>query len=226
MNTIDDKYFKIFKENNIPFFFTNFARTKEMVDIMRQMGASSIYIVESLAFDLKALQYMREVYDLTYRVYPDVAQHTKDLGEYVSSLKKFFIRPEDTEIYENYVDVFEFWRNDDRLSVIYEIYKQQQWLGDLQDIIAGLGKSIDNKTLAPHFGQMRVCCNKVCLEGKCYLCEEMEKLAERFAEANLEIVKKRKKPERTKEETEEGIQKLVERRKEIINESSADEETM
>lgn len=214
------------KENNISYMFLDFARTKEMVDAMGQMGACSIYIVEELAFNLKALQYMREKYGFTYRVFPDIAQHSKNLSLYVPSLQRFFIRPEDTEVYEKYVDIFEFWRNDDRLSVIYEIYKQQQWLGDLQDIVIGLEKSIDNKTIAPHFGQMRTECDKICLCGRCNLCEELEKLAEQFEAAGLEIVKKRKKPIRTKEETEEKINKLVERGKDIINESSTDEENM
>ena len=185
------------------------------------MNICSIYIVEELAFNLKALKYLKDKYNLEYRVFPDIAQSTKGTGNYIDPLCKFFIRPEDTEIYEDYIDVFEFYHVGEQLSVIYEVYKKQQWLGDLNDIIIGFpeDKRISNRTIAPYFGQMRVDCNKICLCGKCVICEEISKLADSFGEAGLEIIKKKKKVERTEEELSSAIEELKARGKDIINES-------
>ena len=212
---------KQLKEFNFKFMFKDYARSKEMIEAMGAEGACSVYIVEELAFNLKALKYLKEKYNLEYRVFPDIAQSTKGTGNYIDPLCKFFIRPEDTEVYEEYIDVFEFYHIGEQLSVIYEIYKKQQWLGDLNDIIIGFpeDKRISNRTIAPHFGQVRVDCNKICLCGRCYICEEISKLADSFGEAGLEIIKKKKKVERTEEELSSAIEELKER----INESKINE---
>ena len=210
---------KQLKEFNFKYMFKDYARSKEMIEAMGAEGACSIYIVEELAFNLKALKFLKEKYNLEYRVFPDIAQSTKGTGNYIDPLCKFFIRPEDTEVYENYIDVFEFYHIGEQLSVIYEVYKKQQWLGNLNDIIIGFpeDKKISNRTIAPHFGQVRVDCNKICLCGKCFICEEISKLADSFEEAGLEIIKKKKKVERTEEELSSAIEELKNKGKEIIN---------
>lgn len=214
-------------EIQIKFMFSTYAKDKETVYAMAKLGAYSIYIVEGLCFNCKSLQYIRQKFGSELRVYPDVAASAKGTADCIPSLQKFFIRPEDIWIYDEYIDTCEFWCKTDRLSVIYEIYTQQQWLGRLGDVIVGLDIDIDNKTIVPHFGQMRVDCNKKCLNGQCFLCEEMEKLAAKFEEAGLEIVQKRKKKERTDEEIEEGINKLKERGEQLKNnESATNEKTM
>ena len=208
------------KDYNFKILFKNYARSKEMIEAMGAAGAYGVYIVEELAFNLKDLQFLREKYHLQYRIFPNIAQSTKGTGSYLPPLSKFFVRPEDVSQYETYVDVFEIFNAGDRNSVLYEIYKKEQWLGNLNDIILGLvpeddDKKFDNTTIAPHFGQMRVDCNKICLCGRCYICEEIGKLAEQFGIAGLEIVKKKKKVQRSEEEVAAAMKEL----KEHINES-------
>ena len=219
---------KELKDYNFKYMFKDYARSKEMIDAMGAEGACSVYIVEELAFNLKALKYLKDKYNLEYRVFPDIAQSTKGTGDYVDPLCKFFIRPEDTEVYEDYVDVFEFYHIGEQLSPVYEVYKKQQWLGNLNDLILSLSddKIISNRTITPHFGQMRVDCNKICLCGKCCICEEITKLADSFGEAGLEIIKKKKKVERTEEEKEAAIEELKTRGKEIIDELGTNETDM
>jgi hypothetical protein len=129
---------------------------------------------------------------MKFRVFPDIAQVPKGSEKYINPLAKFFIRPEDVSLYEDYVDLFEIYHQGDRTSVVYEIYKQEQWLGNLNQIILGLKCDIMNTSIAPHFGKCRLNCNKMCYIDKCHICPEIEKLAYAFDDAKLEIVKKRK----------------------------------
>ena len=219
INLAQEKFIDVLTEYNIKFMFSNYARTKEGFFAMAEAGACSIYVVEELAFNLKDLQYIREHFNTGIRIFPDIAQSTKGSGKYINPLTKFFIRPEDLELYEDLIDVCEFYHLGDQLSVIYEIYRQGQWLGNLSDIILSLDMDIENTTIAPHFGKMRVNCNKCCLCGRCFICTEIAELAEKFKEADLEIIKKRKKIEIPDEKKEEILEQLKQRGEELLGES-------
>lgn len=204
----------ILKENEIPYFFVNHAKTIEDIYIFAEMGATDVYVVESLGFNMKDIKEVKDIYNLQIRVFPNIAQCGKGGNKIVPPLTKFWIRPEDTELYEEYVDVFEILGGIDnsRLSVIYEIYQQRQWLGDLGTLILDLNMEVPNTCVAPHFGQMRINCKKKCLTGKCNICERIESLAKAFNDAEIEIIKPRFKPERTEEEKE-RLLKVLERAK-------------
>lgn len=201
-------YINLLQDNEIKFMFCNFAKTKEEFYSMLKLGAEDIYIVEELAFNLKSLKPIAEKYNVNIRVFPDVAQFTLGTREAVPAISTFFIRPEDIELYEEYVDIIEFFHQDDKLSTIYKIYKEQQWLGPLETIILGAKFNIDNTTINPHFGQWRINCQKKCMFEQCNLCMEIEKLATQFDKANIEIVKKKKKPELTTKEKEELLKNI------------------
>ena len=147
-----------------------------------------IYVVEELGFDLASLQDQGVI----LRVIPNIAQCYVDGKGIIPEITKFWIRPEDTEIYEEYIDVFEFYKLDDvRISTVYKVYKNRQWLGDLKDLILDLDVDINNKTISPHFGRMRTTCRKKCLYGKCNVCLNIADLATQFKAADIEIIKKR-----------------------------------
>ena len=122
---------------DIPFFFKVFPHSLEEVTACAVSGATDVYIVEELGFRLADLKKIKDIYKINYRVFPNIAQCSKLAKGFIPSMSKFWIRPEDTSIYENYIDVFEILGGEDnsRLSVVYEIYKQEQWLGDLNTII-------------------------------------------------------------------------------------------
>ena len=127
---------------NVPYFFANYPRNLEEVEAQIMAGATDIYVTESLGFYMKDLKAIKDKFGIQLRVIPNIAQCVPTARPYMSPMKKFWIRPEDTEIYEDYIDVFELMGGEDnsRLSVIYEVYKQQQWLGTLNDIILDFGK--------------------------------------------------------------------------------------
>ena len=214
------------KENNVPFFFSKHASNLETAFSMAEMGVSDIYVVEELGFRMKDLKYLKDKYHVKIRVFPNIAQSAKN--SVIKPMERFWIRPEDTELYEPYVDVFELLSGQDtsRLSVVYEIYRQRQWLGNINDLILDFQEPIvPNTGISPHFGDMRLNCGKRCHLDRCHICSQMILFAEAFDEAGLQIVKKRYRPEYTEEDYEkvkELYKKLEEREK---NESGTDQET-
>ena len=199
----------------IPFFYNEYPTTIEEVYAQAEEKVSDIYITESLGFRLKDLQNITNKYGIKIRVIPNIAQCAPAARTYINSMQKFWIRPEDTEIYEGYVDVFELTGGQDnsRLSVVYEIYKQQQWLGSLNDLILDFGDAIvvPNTGMNPHFASMRLNCGKACLYSSCNVCPQMGTLAQSFNEVGLEVIKPRKKTEKTEEEKEKILNKLGEK---------------
>ena len=210
----------LFKSNNIPFFYYMFAKNLEQVYSQAFDGVSEIYVTEELGFRLKDLQNIKELFDIKYRVIPNIAQSADN--SIFKPMVRFWIRPEDTSLYEPLVDTFELLggKNESRISVIYEIYKQQQWLGNLDDIILDFSSDSDvkipNTGINPHFAEMRLNCGRRCLTGApCNICYQMADLAVTFNEVGLKVVQKRVRPERTKEEVDIALEKLKERADEL-----------
>lgn len=218
----------LLKMEDIDFMFYDYCTTIEMYYLMKELGASDIYITEILGFGLEDLQEEGER-SVKLRVFPNIAQCDPHGKGILPEITKFWIRPEDTELYEELVDVFEFYGTKDGggLSTIYKIYKKCQWLGDLKDIILDFHLDISNKTIAPHFGKMRLNCHKKCLYGKCNVCPNIASLAEGFNTAEIEVVKRKRKEQYSQEEKEQIINTLKERGKKLIeDESTINEETM
>ena len=128
------------------------------------------------------------------RVYPNVAQNNGyGLSTVIPDIKKFFIRPEDVEIYEKYVDIFEIWGAPEKTSVLYEIYKQQQWLGSLKDIITGFVEDVPNTGFMKQFALCRLNCGKKCFKGiKCNMCNLMKNISKEMTEDGFMLQTERK----------------------------------
>lgn len=195
-------------EMDIKYMFFNFAVTFDQVYAYSQYNITDIYICEDLGFRLKDLQYLRER-GIAIRVFPDVAQHNVNFN--IPDINKFFIRPEGLDEYEDYIDTIEIFRCDDRLSVVYEIYKQRQWSGYLEDLITDFTDdfSLNNLTILPLFDKLRVDCGRTCLvDNKCHYCFRCVNLAPMLEEEDLFIV--RKKDPILSEEEQEKINKYIE----------------
>lgn len=210
-------YIQLFKDNKIPIMFINFVNNYDLLYTLLKYKPTDIYIIEEFGFKLKELQVIREA-GTQIRCFPDVCQSSRGTNKTIPAIQKFWIRPEDTEEYEPYVDVFEIFCADDRQSAVYEIYQDRQWLGNLNNLLSSAdGLDIDNDAIDPHFGQRRINCNKRCMLGQCFYCPEVEKFAKKFKETGFAIVKDKykQKTEVTPKEVEEILKKL----KEKVNES-------
>lgn len=170
----EEKFLKLIKNNiEIPYYFFEPAFTWEELYYYIELGAKEAFISNWLGFELD--QIVKVFPDLKIRCYLNITQPSFGGG-----FKEFYIRPEDIDIYSDFVDVGEFYDSVDKQNILYEIYfKDKEWNGNLQEIIQGLNVSIDNYYIvSEEFAKTRVSCGRKCLKGKrCYMCDRIFELA-------------------------------------------------
>lgn len=136
------------------------------------LDATDIYLTDEICFDIKDAAAVVHSSGAKVRIYPNVAQSR--FGR-MRDVFCFFVRPEDIDLYEPFVDVCEIWPADDkRTEVLLEIYKnKKEWFGPLNEIISNFDSPIDGKHILPIFGQRRLYCKKRCMHGTtCGICSE------------------------------------------------------
>ena len=180
-----NKIVEIIKENNVPFYFSDFATTWDTLIGFLLFGVSDIFVAEDLGFELDNVSEIIHAANAKVRVYPNIAQSSYP---FCFDIDKFFIRPEDVKIYERYVDIFEFYGNIKKFDTLYEIYNQGYWNGPLREIILNFYLPVDNREIVGLFGEIRAKCGKRCLKGKpCAICHRILDLAETLKENSLII---------------------------------------
>lgn len=182
----EDRYMQLLRDNNIPFFFDTLVSTWTELTLLKQLQVSDMYIVEALGFELDKVHRVLSEKNIKIRVFPNIAQ--KDIRNY--DIYSFFIRPEDIDFYDSYVDVCEFFidevKNDETYYKIYS--KDKKWYGDISEIIIGLKDHVDSRAIIGQFAKSRVKCGQKCLKGEpCNHCEKIVQLSELLIKANLLI---------------------------------------
>ena len=186
----DAEIIDLIQKSGIPFFFGNRINNWDEFIGFINLGVSDIYIVEDLCFDLERVAAIAKPAGIRLRTFANVAQSTwKETPE----IKKFWIRPEDISIYENYIDTLEFFGTPQQISVLLKVYKEdKQWFGRLKEIIFGLQSDIDSRFIVQRFAEQRVKCKKDCLKGgKCQVCDRVIELSNTLEKANI-MIKPRK----------------------------------
>lgn len=143
------------------------------------LGVSDVFITGELGFDLKRVSDIVHEKGISIRAYPNVCQERWDRGR--NGVKSFFIRPEDIEIYDKYIDIVEFYNAEDKQNVLYEIYfHMQDWDGNLQEIIYGLKRPLNSYyIMGEKFAERRAVCQRKCLKGeRCQTCNTLIELGE------------------------------------------------
>lgn len=172
----DLEFIEELKSTDIKFFINIFANNWDTFQGLIEAGVCDIYIVENLGFELDLCAEQAHSRNINIRVFPNVAQSQwKD----TPGIKKFFIRPEDIDIYSKYIDTIEFLGDADKENVYYEVYAEtKEWFGPLKEIISGLDSDIDSRYIIPRFAESRVNCGKRCFKnGRCNICESIDKLS-------------------------------------------------
>lgn len=169
----------------IDYFLDTKVDTLDKLHALYILGVSDVYICNELAFSLKDISKYCKERNINIRVYPNIAQSSCEQFE-MDNFKKFFIRPEDVYLYEPYIDIFEFYTDRlDKQSVLYDIYKDEKWLGDLSQLILGLQENIVNTAILPDFAEARLNCRKRCNLGQCGTCDRIKdflQIADRIKE--------------------------------------------
>jgi hypothetical protein len=167
-------------------FFSDFVDNWDTLWGFLFLGVSDIYIVEELGFELNQVAEAAHAYGTQVRVFPNIAQSS---WTKTPALMKFFIRPDDVETYEPYVDVMEFLGKEDSIETYYKIYAiDKAWFGPLKEVIIGFDGEIDSRFILPIFAEWRIRCGKRCLKGHpCKICKSIEDLSMVLKEKNLMI---------------------------------------
>ncbi len=89
-----------------------------------------------------------------------------------------YIRPEDVDLYEPYVDTLEFktfgpWEERLRKErTLLDIYLEKSWAGNLNLLITNFNINVDNRAFPEDFGKARLQCKQSCVSSTsgCKLC--------------------------------------------------------
>lgn len=167
------------KEHNLKYYFTTYVRDWDSLHHIAKLKPTDIIIVEALCFELKDVSKFLHSQGIDVRCFANVAQAS---SESTPALKQFFIRPEDVDFYEPYIDCIEFFGHDlkdHQINTYYKIYKyDKEWYGMLKEIIIGLNSDIDSRFIIPAFPKHRLNCGKRCLKGRrCQICDAIEEAA-------------------------------------------------
>lgn len=180
---------KIKEDNpNIKFYFNTRIIDWDTLLFYLDYGVTDVFIAEAMGFELEKIASKVHTYNVQIRVFPNVAQAAR---KETDDLLKFWIRPEDTDFYNQYVDVYEFYYDDyEKQLIYYDIYKNDKiWSGDLKEIIIGFNKSIDSTRLVPRFAYKRVKCNRKCMKGaECRMCYHIADLVMTLSNTPLQIM--------------------------------------
>ena len=174
----------LLKDNNVDFFFTKIANNWESFWCILEEGVSDIYIGEDLCFELDKIKKVAEEYGIKIRTFACINQTKIKKDNFI---KGFFVRPEDVNFLEQYIDVLEFWCDEKKGPTYYKIYaKDKRWFGQLNEIIIGLNSNIDNRSILPSFIEHRYKCGRSCLKGSnCNICNNIAELSQVLNEKEL-----------------------------------------
>lgn len=188
----DIYYTERLKEKGVPFFLGAPAKAWDEFIGFLSLGVSDVYITGELGFELDKISNIAKKNNVKIRCYANIIQSSWK-GE--KGLKGFFIRPEDVDIYSQFVDVIEFYDTVDQQNVLYDVYfHSKEWNGKLREIVKGLTDDVNNYyILGGEFARRRSHCGKRCLkDNSCKLCDRLIQLANSLEDSkDYQVFKRR-----------------------------------
>ena len=133
-----------------------------------KLGVQDILLNPPLVFDLTKV---RSIYKNTIRAIPNLAYPSYLPHE--NGICGFWIRPEDIDNYEEFIDFIEFDADtSDQEKTLLRIYKKDKiWNGNLNFLIKNLNYNVDNRAIPEDLIVNRINCGQRCQEnGNCKNC--------------------------------------------------------
>ena len=162
------------KENNIKFMLNYEATSYWDLEGLVNLGAEYAYVGIPLFFNLKNTLN----YNIKLRAVPTVAyNHALSHNDGVCGQ---WIRPEDVELYEDYIDVLEFEPCEiKREQTLFIVYAEDKKFNTRLDILVqDLGSNAINRLIPPNLAEARISCRQKCKTGSsCKLCYNILSLA-------------------------------------------------
>lgn len=175
----DLELYKKLQENHIAAYFNTYANNWDVFMGLIFLGVSDIFITEQLCFELDEVSREAKKRKISLRMVPNICQSA---WPFTPDEKTFFIRPEDVDFYDKYINTIEFFNtsshmyNEDALYKAYAIEKE--WNGFLSEIIYGMKDVIHNNCIEGNFCKVRSNCGRSCLKnGRCRICGSIFNMA-------------------------------------------------
>lgn len=162
------------KTHDIAFYYLEPIRSFRELQGLKLFGAKWAFIDAPLFFQMDKVRAV----GLPVRVTANIS--IREAFPYVDGVPGPWIRPEDVEAYEPYVDTIEFSRvNLDQERALFRIYaEQKKWPGELGLIVQDINYLGTNRMIPPDLVEKRLNCGQKCMEnGNCRLCWRVLDLA-------------------------------------------------
>ena len=142
-------------EHGIKFYWAYPIFTWYELEGVAAFNPSYLYLGPPLSFSLEKIKMK---YNIPIRLCANLAYDAYIPRE--NGICGFWIRPEDIETYEKWVDTIEFITDDlGKEATLLHIYKENKsWPGNLNLLITNLNYNIDNRGIPEEFGEIRANC--------------------------------------------------------------------
>lgn len=162
------------KEHGFEFYSPYTASSYWDLRALKDLGVCYVYLDADLFFDIK----YASTFGIPIRITPAVAWSSiipKNNFSYCGT----WVRPEDMEMYDEYVAAAEFpYVEPKQEQGLFKVYKKGVWDGDLNILIKNLDFSCRNARLINKFGESRLDCRQKCMKGTCHMCETAIRLTQ------------------------------------------------
>lgn len=172
---IRDEYIPELVKAGIPFFWGYTITTFSELQALILAGASEVRIGAPLFFECDKLKN----FDITKRICANVAH--EGYLPFMDGIIGSWIRPEDTETYEDTFDIIEFADcKEHKEEALYRIYAEQKnWPGRVDMIITNIETEAYNRMIPEEFAAARKNCGQRCASGgTCRICYRLLHLAD------------------------------------------------
>lgn len=164
------------REKGYSFYYLSAIRTFQELNDTMAAGVCRIRLGAPLFFQFDKV---KKVCDLPVVAIANMASNDS-IFERPNGITGIWIRPEDIETYEPYIDTIEFIGNKTQEQALYRIYAEQHaWSGELGLLVQDLNYPCTNRMVPPDLAQVRLSCGQRCEEnGICHLCQRTFDLAD------------------------------------------------
>ena len=162
------------KELGLRFMINMEATSYWDLEGLENLGAEYAYVGIPLFFDLEHTL----DFDIKLRAIPTVAHN--HMLPHKDGICGKWIRPEDVEAYEDYIQVLEFEPCAiEREQTLFKIYSQsKEWRTRLDVLVEDLGSNAVNRLIMPELIETRLSCRQRCKSGgRCHMCYTAFQLA-------------------------------------------------
>ena len=185
------KLIDILLELEIPYFLTDSVQTIEQMYQYASYGVTEVVLGAALGFQLDKVKYVADKLNLKTRINYNCGMPGDPIHlELMEPYWQFFIRPEDIDLYSQYLDTI-IIPSVDPISFsdgIYKAYQEKKWNGKMNELFLFMPEGYDNRFMAPVWGERRITCNRRCMyKDNCHLCETLKDFGHTLEQAEIII---------------------------------------